>query len=350
MTKDKDDKSPLISNDGDIPDAVPDHQQVDRGPDPHTQEHDKVPDAVPVVEILGGSIKDVHAELRPTGISDTPMAEGWEAPEGTEVPVVIREVGGHQVEEFDHIITPDEYHQLADRGLNTESSGDSIRAALVDIRQQAEVGESAPSMLTSGYLGPDPALSEQAEHDISTEGAVRVLLRRVVWEDPEREGLLDTPERVVKALGQMTEGYGQDPVEILGTTFDTEGYDEMVVLRGIDFVSLCEHHMLPFTGTAAVGYVPGDRVVGLSKLARLVDCFARRLQIQERMTKEIADAVMNVLSPQGVGVVVSARHSCMGCRGVRKPGASMVTSYLAGVMRDNVAARAEFLALAGVTK
>lgn len=262
-----------------------------------------------------------------------------------------REVGGNQDGEFDHIITPDEYHQLADRGLNTGSSGESIREALNDIRQQDEMDEAAAQpMMCSGYMGSDPRMSDHAELDISVEGAVRVLLRRVVREDPEREGLLDTPRRVVKALGEMTTGYGQDVHEILGTTFDTEGYDEMVVLRGIDFVSLCEHHMLPFTGTAAVGYVPGERVVGLSKLARLVDCFARRLQIQERMTKEIADAVMEVLSPQGVGVVVSAHHSCMGCRGVRKPGASMVTSYLAGVMRDNVAARAEFLALAGVTK
>ena len=274
MTKDDDRKSPLISNDGDIPDAVP------------------------VVEILGGRIGKILAKLRPTGIADTPMAEGWEAPEGTEVDV--------------------EY-------------------------------VSGQPLLVSGGLATPQHLLDEAEAMCPVEGAVRILLGRVIYEDPTREGLLDTPARVVKALGQMTEGYGQDPREILGTTFDTDGYDEMVVLRGIDFVSLCEHHMLPFIGTAAVGYVPGERVVGLSKLARLVDCFSRRLQIQERMTKEIADAVMEVLSPQGVGVVVSAHHSCMGCRGVRKPGASMVTSYLAGVMRDNVAARAEFLALAGVT-
>ncbi len=319
MTKDKDDPGGIgeenedaFDNDGleglGNPDASP-----------------RVPDAPPVLEILGG-----------------------EMPPGT-----VREVGGNQTEEFpdDHGFTELEHQQLLARGMNSESSGESVREALADIRQQAEMDEAASHpMLCSGGMGVDPALSEQAEHDISLEGAVRVLLRRVVWEDPEREGLLDTPARVVKALGQMTEGYQQDPVEILGTTFDTEGYDEMVVLRGIDFVSLCEHHMLPFTGTAAVGYVPGSRVVGLSKLARLVDCFARRLQIQERMTKEIADAVMEVLSPQGVGVVVAAHHSCMGCRGVRKPGASMVTSYLQGVMRDNVAARAEFLALAGVTK
>ena len=218
----------------------------------------------------------------------------------------------------------------------------------VPLRDDMEAIE-GPGILRSGWDGVPQKLLDEAEAMCPPEGAVRILLGRVVWEDPEREGLLDTPRRVINALQEMTSGYGQDPQEVLGTTFEKDGYDEMVVLRGIDFVSLCEHHMLPFTGTAAVGYVPGDRVVGLSKLARLVDCFARRLQIQERMTKQIADAVMEVLQPKGVGVVVAAHHSCMGCRGVRKAGADMVTSSLAGVMRKDAAARAEFLGLAGMT-
>ncbi len=314
----------------------------------------RVPDAPPVLDVLGGDL--------PHDICQDAVREATGDPDA-ELPATIREVGGNQAEEFSpdpddrdhellgHAITRVEYDLLAERGFNSESSGDGVREALADIRQQQDMyAAAAQPMLSSGYLGPDPALSEQAEHDISIEGAVRVLLRRVVYEDPEREGLQDTPRRVAAALSEMTNGYGEDVADILGTTFETDGYDEMVVLRDIDFTSLCEHHMLPFTGTAAVGYVPGARVVGLSKLARLVDCFAHRLQIQERMTKEIADAVMEVLQPQGVGVVVSAHHSCMGCRGVRKPGASMVTSCLQGVMRENPAARAEFLALAGVTK
>ena len=216
--------------------------------------------------------------------------------------------------------------------------------------QAEEFPDDSSRIMSSGFQGVPQDLLDDAERMCPVEGAVRVLLARVVFEDPRREGLLDTPRRVVKALGEMTSGYGEDPRHLLGTTFDTDGYDEMVVLRGIEFVSLCEHHMLPFTGIAAVGYVPRERVVGLSKLARLVDCFSRRLQIQERMTKQIADAVMEILEPKGVGVVVSARHSCMGCRGVRKATADMVTSSLAGVMLDDRAARAEFLALAGVTK
>lgn len=184
-------------------------------------------------------------------------------------------------------------------------------------------------------------------HDGGQDGptdAVRRLLQ-FIGEDPEREGLLDTPKRVVKAYAEMTAGYSEDPAAILSTTFD-DRCDEMVMLRGIDFVSLCEHHLLPFTGTAVVGYVPGDRVVGLSKLARLVECYARRLQVQERLTNQIAYALLDHLDARGVGVVIRAHHSCMGNRGVRKPGAEMVTSAMLGVLRDDTAARAEFLALA----
>lgn len=178
---------------------------------------------------------------------------------------------------------------------------------------------------------------------IESEFAVKALLR-LIGEDPDREGLVDTPSRVVKALQEMTDGYGMDAAEILSRTFE-DTCDEMVVVRGIEFTSLCEHHLLPFVGTAAVGYVPGDRIVGLSKLARLVDCYAHRLQVQERMTGQIADAINLHLHPQGVGVIVRARHSCMGCRGVRKPDAEMVTSSMLGVLRNKPAARAEFMAM-----
>lgn len=176
------------------------------------------------------------------------------------------------------------------------------------------------------------------------DGVVRLL--QAIGEDPTREGLRDTPSRVVRALTEMTAGRYEDPAAILATTFDGENYDSMVVLRNIEFTSLCEHHLLPFTGTADVGYIADGNVVGLSKLARLVECFARRPQLQERMTQQIANALNEHLTPKGVGVVVRAHHSCMGCRGVRKPGAEMVTSTLLGYMRVSPEARAEFMRLA----
>lgn len=160
-----------------------------------------------------------------------------------------------------------------------------------------------------------------------------VRLLQFLGEDPKREGLLETPKRVVKALQEMTQGYQQDPAKILGTTFGGDGYDEMVVCRNIPFHSMCEHHMLGFTGVAHVAYIPKSRVVGLSKMPRLVDCFAKRLQIQERLTRQIADAMQTHLKPKGVGVIVSASHSCMCCRGVGKHGSDMVTSALLGNFR-----------------
>lgn len=177
------------------------------------------------------------------------------------------------------------------------------------------------------------------------EDAVRLLLR-YIGQDPERAGIKDTPPRVVKALVEMTRGYQDDPEKILARTFD-EQYDEVIIVRGIPFTSLCEHHLLSFTGVVDLGYLPQENgpVVGLSKLARLVDCFGCRLQVQERLTKEIADAIEKYLNARGVAVVVRAQHSCMSCRGVRKPGAEMVTSVMRGVFRDNPEARQEFLAL-----
>lgn len=178
-----------------------------------------------------------------------------------------------------------------------------------------------------------------------TDAVVRLLQH--IGEDVNREGLLDTPKRYVKALQEMTSGYQLDVPSILSTTFD-EASDQMVVLKDIEFASLCEHHLAPFRGTATIGYIPRDRVVGLSKLARLVDAYSRRLQVQERMTQQIADALWEHLNPEGVGVVVTAHHSCMGNRGVRKHQGMMSTSVMLGAMRDSDAARQEFLHLSKV--
>ena len=177
------------------------------------------------------------------------------------------------------------------------------------------------------------------------EEAVRVLLR---WtgDNPDREGLLDTPSRVVRSYDEFYAGYAIDPEEELRRTFEeTEGYDEMVMLRGISFESHCEHHMVPIIGTAHVAYLPRNRVVGISKLARVVDIYAKRLQTQETMTVQIADAIEKTLQPRGVAVVIDAEHQCMTTRGIHKPGVSTVTSRMTGAFRDNPETRREFLAM-----
>ena len=177
------------------------------------------------------------------------------------------------------------------------------------------------------------------------EAAVRTLIE---WagDDPMREGLLETPSRVAKAYRELFAGYEADPREYLQRTFEeVGGYDELVVLRDIRVVSFCEHHMLPFLGKAHVGYLPSDRVVGISKLARVVNGFARRLQIQEKLTAEIAEAIQDILQPRGVGVVIVSEHSCMTMRGVNTPGSRLTTSRLLGVVRDDPRTRQEFLEL-----
>jgi GTP cyclohydrolase I len=177
------------------------------------------------------------------------------------------------------------------------------------------------------------------------EAAVRTLIR---WagDDPDREGLADTPARVTRSYRELFAGYDVDPRAYLERTFqEVGGYDELVILKDIRFVSFCEHHMLPVIGKAHVGYLPNDRVVGISKLARVVNGFARRLQIQEKMTAEIANAIQDILHPKGVGVVVEASHSCMTLRGVNSPGSSLITSHLVGAVRDDHRTRQEFLRL-----
>ncbi len=177
------------------------------------------------------------------------------------------------------------------------------------------------------------------------EEAVRTLLR---WagDDPKRDGLIETPSRVVRAFEEYFRGYRDDPEAILQKTFEEiEGYDEMIVLRGIRFESHCEHHLAPIIGRAWVGYIPDGRVVGISKLARLVEAFAKRLQIQEKMTSQIANAIEQVLRPQGVAVVIKAEHHCMTARGIHKPGTDLVTSRMLGVFRENSITRQEFLSM-----
>jgi GTP cyclohydrolase IA len=177
------------------------------------------------------------------------------------------------------------------------------------------------------------------------EAAIRELLI-AIGEDPDREGLVNTPARVARAYRESFEGLQQDPTEVLTTIFD-EGHDEMVLVRDISFASFCEHHLLPFMGTASVGYIPNDsgEITGLSKLGRLVEVFARRPQVQERLTTQIADALEQNLNPRGVIVVVQAEHLCMSIRGVRKPGALTVTSAVRGQFRTSVATRSEAMSL-----
>jgi GTP cyclohydrolase I len=180
------------------------------------------------------------------------------------------------------------------------------------------------------------------------EAAVRTLLA-YAGDDPAREGLLDTPSRVVRSYDEFFGGYLMDPVEVLERTFEeTEGYDEMVLLKDIGFVSHCEHHMAPIQGCAHVAYLPRNRVVGISKLARVVEIYARRLQIQEKMTSQIANVIDTVLQPEGVAVMIEAEHHCMTTRGVNKAGVAMVTSKMLGAFRDNPATRREFLANVGL--
>jgi len=183
----------------------------------------------------------------------------------------------------------------------------------------------------------------EALSEISTAEMYREILSRL-GEDPSRQGLLATPERVEKSMAQLTKGYDEDPTRILqGALFD-EDYDEMVIVKDIEMFSLCEHHMLPFFGKVHVAYIPKGKVIGLSKIPRLVEVFARRLQVQERLTRQIADAIQHAIEPQGVGVVIEARHLCMMMRGIEKQHSSTVTSAMVGCFRQKET-RLEFLSL-----
>ncbi len=192
-------------------------------------------------------------------------------------------------------------------------------------------------------MAGDPVSREAAE------AAVRTLLQ---WagEDPAREGLLDTPKRVAQAYRDWFSGYAEDPAEYLARTFEeVAGYDELIVLRNIEFSSHCEHHMAPIIGRAHVGYLPTNKVVGISKLARVVETYARRFQVQEKLTAQIAGCINQVLKPRGVGVVIEAVHQCMTTRGVHKTGVSMITSQMLGEFREDARTRAEFLQFVGLS-
>ena len=189
-------------------------------------------------------------------------------------------------------------------------------------------------------LEPRPSRTE-------AEAAVRTLLR---WagDDPTREGLVDTPARVARAYEEFFAGYETDPVDLLARSFEeTDGYDEMVILRDIRMESHCEHHMVPIIGRAHIAYLPQGRVVGISKLARVLEVYAKRLQIQEKLTAQVANTIEQVLQPKGVAVVIEAAHQCMTTRGVHKPGVTMVTSRMLGAFRDDASTRREFLAIIG---
>ena len=184
----------------------------------------------------------------------------------------------------------------------------------------------------------EPPVTQDSEY-IVKQSIYNIL--RSIGENPDREGLLDTPKRVAKSYKEIFGGYEQDVDDIL-TTFENEGYDEMVTLRDIEFYSTCEHHMLPFMGTAHISYIPSEKIVGLSKLARVLDVYSKRLQVQERLTTQVADILLEKLKPKGVAVMLEAKHFCMLCRGARKQNSKMITTSLKGVY-NNPEVRAEFL-------
>jgi GTP cyclohydrolase IA len=203
------------------------------------------------------------------------------------------------------------------------------------------------NIITPPGRGTDTQTETARPSREEAEAAVRTLLR---WagDDPDREGLLGTPDRVVRSYDEFFAGYAIDPVALLERTFEeTDGYDEIILLRDIRVESYCEHHMVPIVGVAHVAYLPGRRVVGISKLARVVDAYSKRLQIQEKMTAQIANTINDVLQPRGVAVVIEAEHQCMSTRGVHKSGVSMVTSRMLGAFRDNPSTRREVLAMIG---
>jgi GTP cyclohydrolase I len=224
----------------------------------------------------------------------------------------------------------------------TEQDRLDLDAHVRRIVEEIERGDDdSPGSDTDGTAGAAAATVAASAPD-GIEGAVRQILTEI-GEDPEREGLLRTPERMHRMWLELTCGYSVDPDRLInGAVFDV-GYSEMVVIKGIPFYSLCEHHMLPFFGTAAVGYLPRGRVIGLSKIPRVVEMFARRLQVQERMTQQIADFLQNRLNPYGVGVVIEAEHLCLAMRGVQKGGATMVTSSVLGTFRSTKETRDEFM-------
>ncbi|NGM21354.1 GTP cyclohydrolase I FolE [Roseomonas stagni] len=236
---------------------------------------------------------------------------------------------------------PDAPH-LACRGRRRDA------AARQDYRRiQTPSGTKTVNIQTPASIAAPQASTLQRPTREEAEAAVRTLL---LWagDDPNREGLVDTPARVARAYEEFFGGYATDPVELLARSFEeTDGYDEMVVLRDIRLESHCEHHLVPIIGRAHIAYIPDGRVVGISKLARVLEAYAKRLQIQEKLTAQVANTIETVLKPKGVAVVIEAQHQCMTTRGIHKPGVSMVTSRMLGAFRDDPSTRREFLAMIG---
>ena len=225
----------------------------------------------------------------------------------------------------------------------TDHLPEHVRKLVAEI--ETEIGESDEAALAGPIEGSGGrhAVGRAHDHDNGkVEDAVRAILVEI-GEDPERDGLLGTPDRVHRMYAELTAGYHVDPERLVNSAIFEVDYSEMVVVKDIPFYSLCEHHLLPFFGTASVAYIPRGRVIGLSKIPRIVEMYARRLQIQERMTQQIADFLNERLQPQGVGVVVEANHLCAVMRGIRKPGTVMTTSAVLGLFRSRDRTRAEFL-------